>query len=139
MRNEGFEKNKVLYTKKVWLYTKFINFSSAIHLKYIKKISIHSKIDNLPLQSVLHSKFMFLQWEDNYNYLHGVFILFSAQTKDSATRMPRLASTENTGKKTQLHHELCSPDSLTQGLSTVSDAHCCPSLKHTWLASWGTN
>lgn len=76
------------------LLTFFISYSFEIY----KKNSIHSKIDNLPLKTVLHSKFMFLQWEDNYNYLHGVFILFSAQTKACATRMFRLASMENIGK-----------------------------------------
>lgn len=95
---------------------------SAIHLqRYRKKIPFIWKLTIYPWKTVLHSKFMFHQWGDNYNYLHGIFTPFSAQTKGHVTRRSRLASPGNSAK--QLHQGLSLSD-------TVLRHGCQCSLKH---------
>lgn len=114
----------LIYQKSLWKATlqNLLTFCQLFICKDTeKKNPIYSKIDNLPMKTVLHSKFMFHQWGDNYNYLHGIFTPFSAQTKGHVTRRSRLVSTGNSGKQ------------LYQGLSlsdTVLHQGCQCSLKH---------
>lgn len=82
-------------------YTKFIKFVLAIHLqKHRNLISLLCKIDDLFKKTISNSKFLFLQWEDNYNYLWRIFILSSAQTKVHITRRPIPASVKEVWRNT---------------------------------------
>ena len=85
--------------------TKFINFVPAIYFQKNRQnlMLLLSKIDDLPKNTALNSKVIFLQWEDNYNYLYGIFIISATQTKVQVTRRPVPASTKKSGKTLLCH------------------------------------